>query len=595
MPSVVVTRGGQFVREVPMNLRIIGIGRDTANDICLPDGSNQVSRFHAVLLAADEPQTRWFIRDLSSPAGVRVNGAPVYQRVLADGDVVEIAEFQLRISLAAEGSGAPRIRIVSQKRSGTGVEATIFRSAPDSGGSGDRSELLRQLGIRAARAADPAEILAEFMPAIVSVMSAHRGFGGMFGAGGYTEAGVAGLAAGEQIEISTEDFLDRLQAGEAVEEQSTLLVPVRGATRPCGFICVERMFGAAAFTSTDVRFLDTLGRAVGTASSKAEPTADAGLPWPGGFIGKSRAFKQLLREVVHVAASGAHVLVQGESGAGKELVAQHLHLGSVKRNGPFLARNCAAITESLAESEIFGYAPRAGIAGADPAGSPGWFEMANRGVLFLDEIHALTLPLQDKLLRVFEERQVWRVQARAAVPVDVMVIGATDQSIEDAVERGAFRKALYHRFVHRLQVPPLRDRPEDIRLLVHYFLDKATAERGTRARSVSYEAMVRLMGYSWPGNVRELQNCIVSSVLSAGEVLFSWQLALPASVQAAATPAAAPVIKTMADVEREKIIEALTATQGNITRAAKALGYGSRTTILNKMDEYGIPRQFGDV
>jgi transcriptional regulator with PAS, ATPase and Fis domain len=435
-------------------------------------------------------------------------------------------------------------------------------------------------------------------------MSAQRGFGGMFSPGGYTEAGSTGLTPGDQIEISTADFLHRLAAGQPVLEQATLMVPVYGGARPAGFICIERLFPATPFSEPDVRFLESVGRAAGSTSASAEPTVDAGLPWPSVFIGKSRAFKQLLSEIGYIGASGANVLIEGESGAGKELVAQQLHQASAKRHGVFLARNCAAITESLAESEIFGYAPRAGIAGADPAGSPGWFEMAHRGVLFLDEIHALTLPLQDKLLRVLEERKVWRVQARMPVDVDALVIAASDQSLDDAVARGTFRKALYHRFTHRVSVPPLRDRPEDIRLLAHYFLDKSTADRGTRARAVSYEAVTRLMSHSWPGNVRELQNCIMTSVLSAGEVLFSWQLALPAVSQAApaasggmfgsAPVASAPVIKTMADVEREKIIEALTATQGNVTRAARALGYGSRTTILNKMDEYGIPRSFGD-
>jgi DNA-binding NtrC family response regulator len=587
-----------------MNLRIIGIGRDAANEICLADASKYVSRFHAVLLAMDEQQTRWMIRDLSSLAGVQVNGSPVYQRILADGDIVEMAEFQLRIALAAPDAGLPRIRVVSEKRAVGGPEATVFRSFPHATGSGDRNELLQQLGLRATRAAAPAEVLAEFMPAIVSVMSAQRGFAGMFSPSGYAEAGAAGLVPGDQIEISTEDFLDRLMAGEAVQEASTLLVPVHSSGRPAGFICIERVFSGPAFSDADIQFLDSVGRLAGNASSTAEPTADAGIAWPAVFIGKSRVFKQLLRDVGHVAISGANVLIQGESGSGKELVAQQLHQGSIKRNGIFIARNCAAITESLAEAEIFGYAARAGISGADPAGSPGWFEMAHRGVLFLDEIHALTLPLQDKLLRVLEDRQVWRVQARAPVNVDVMVIAATDQSLEDAVERGTLRRALYHRFTHRLVVPPLRERPEDVRLLAHYFLDKSTAERSTRARSISYEAMARLMAYSWPGNVRELQNCVMTSALSAGEVLFSWQLSIPAAQQdqssAAVAPsglaqsAAPPVIKTMADVEREKIIEALTATQGNITRAARALGYGSRTTILNKMDEYGIPRQFGD-
>ncbi|HET8550760.1 MAG TPA: FHA domain-containing protein, partial [Bryobacteraceae bacterium] len=297
MPSVVVKRGSQFLREAPMNLPIIGIGRDTANEICLPDASNQVSRFHAVLLAADEQQTRWFIRDLSSLAGVRVNGTPVYQRVLADGDVVEIGEFQLSIALAGAGTGMPRIRVVAGKPAPAHVETTVFRSPLRAAGSGDRSELLRQLGLRAARAADPGEVLTEFMPAIASVMSAQRGFAGIFAPSGYTEAGVAGLAPGDQIEISTEDFLGRLQAGELVHEPSTLLMPVHTGGRSSGFICVQRSFSAAPFNEEDIRFLDSVARVAGSTSSEAQPTADAGLPWPAVFVGKSRPFRQLLRDV----------------------------------------------------------------------------------------------------------------------------------------------------------------------------------------------------------------------------------------------------------------------------------------------------------
>jgi len=202
-------------------------------------------------------------------------------------------------------------------------------------------------------------------------------------------------------------------------------------------------------------------------------------------------------------------------------------------------------------------------------------------------VHALSPSMQDKLLRVLEDREVWRLGARASVKVDVMVIAATDKDLEEAVDSGQFRRALYHRFTRRLQVPSLRERKDDIRLLAHYFIDKFAVERFAKTRIISQRVLEELMNYNWPGNVREVQNSIGSCLSQAGEILFSWDL--PSGIRSskpvsapAARQDAEPEILSMEVVEREKITEALRSTRGNITRAAQLLGYKSRQTMLTR-------------
>ncbi len=611
MSYLVITQGGELIREVSLSGQVVGIGRDTRNEVCLPSETNDMSRFHAVLVATDESANQYFVRDLSSVRGVWVNGMPVYQRLLEDQDTIEIAGYNLLYQRARGAAGGSRIRIVAQRRHTDGNATTQFAlPIPASFGGAQREEFLQAVITRAASAPDLRTFLSRLMPALVRVAGAERGFAGIFRGGGFEDTGLVALGADDQIEISTPDFIERLQSGQTVRDTATLLVPIREQKKSVGFLCLDRAGTSVPFDDDDERFLILVGRLMCSVEGRTKSQeAERALSWPRMLVGKSRAMQTLLREIDEASASGMHVLIQGDSGSGKELVAEWLHKRSAKRNGFFMARSCATITESLADSQVFGYAARAGISGADPGGMPGWFETANGGVLFLDEIQALTPGLQERFLRVLEERQVWRVQGRAPIRIDVLVIAATDQNLEIAVERGSFSKALYHRFGRRIYVPPLRERLDDVRLLAHYFLDKSAAERGTATRMISQRALTRLSSYQWPGNVRELQNCMMTCATTAGEVLFSWDVpeylgaeAEPEAVKSRPVTRAAAVessggdhpIKTMADVEREKIMEALVAFRGNITKAAQALGYKSRMTILHKMDQYSIPRDFGD-
>src|SRR5258708_24079775 len=237
------------------------------------------------------------------------------------------------------------------------------------------------------------------------------------------------------------------------------------------------------------------------------------------IIGKSPALRRVLDMVRVVAPTDATVLINGETGTGKELIAQAIHRCSDRSNGTFVKVNCAAIPAGLLESELFGH-ERGAYTGA-VARSLGRFERANRGTLFLDEIGDLPLELQPKILRVIQERQFERLGGSATIHTDVRVICATHRNLAAMMEQGQFRPDLFFRLsVFPIELPPLRDRPEDIRLLVHHFAMDYVARMNKRITAISEEFMTALVRHSWPGNVRELQNLIERSViLSTGAVL----------------------------------------------------------------------------
>lgn len=220
----------------------------------------------------------------------------------------------------------------------------------------------------------------------------------------------------------------------------------------------------------------------------------------------------LLERIQLVAPSDANVLIVGETGTGKELVARHVHHLSHRRDAPFIAVNCGALSESLVESELFGH-EKGAFTGALSA-KPGWFEAAQGGTLFLDEIGDLPLPMQVKLLRVLQEREVVRLGARRSIPVDVRVVAATNVHLRDAVVAGRFREDLYYRLnVVQLAVPALRDRPGDILPLAHHFMRTYRERIGHGARDLDEAAQRKLSAYSWPGNIRELENVVHHALL----------------------------------------------------------------------------------
>src|SRR6266852_926178 len=303
------------------------------------------------------------------------------------------------------------------------------------------------------------------------------------------------------------------------------------------------------------------------------------------IVGNSNALRRVLDMVRVVAPTDATVLIKGETGTGKELIAEAIHKSSDRSNGPFVKVNCAAIPAGLLESELFGH-ERGAYTGA-VARSIGRFERANRGTLFLDEIGDLPLELQPKLLRVMQERQFERLGGAATIHTDVRVICATHQNLVEMVDKREFRADLFYRLsVFPIELPPLRERPEDIRLLVHHFAMDYAARMRKLITAISEEFMTALVRHSWPGNVRELQNFIERSViLSTGAVLSG---SLPAVTGTLKLSAAV----TLEQVERSHIVHTLEQTEGVVggrDGAAVRLGL-PRTTLISKMRRLRINR-----
>ena len=310
-----------------------------------------------------------------------------------------------------------------------------------------------------------------------------------------------------------------------------------------------------------------------------------------GMVGNSPAMRQVYALMKQAVEGDIAVLIRGESGTGKELVAKSFHLNSPRRQGPFVAVNCAAIPGTLIESELFGH-ERGSFTGATEQRT-GAFERAHGGTILLDEIGDMPYDLQGKLLRVLQEREIQRVGASAPTPVDIRVVTATNKDLEHAVEAGEFRQDLFYRVAaFPIAVPPLRERREDIPLLTRHFLDKHAARAGKSIEGPSTAALRLLLQYDWPGNVRELENAIERAVLlETGPVLQAANLPprmSPVLSEASGSPSPSGVLP-LAEVERQALTQALEVADNNVTQAARALGI-NRSTLHRKLKKYDLSR-----
>lgn len=311
----------------------------------------------------------------------------------------------------------------------------------------------------------------------------------------------------------------------------------------------------------------------------------------GPVIGRSTAIRRVLEHVGRVAATPrTTALIYGESGVGKELVARAIHEGSARADGPFLAVNCAAISEGLLEAELFGYEPGA-FTGGDPAGRDGLIAAAEGGTLLLDEVGEMDPALQAKLLRVLQERTFRRVGGTVDLAMDLRVIAATNRDLAAMVDEGTFREDLYYRLnVLSIQVPPLRERPEDIAPIAIHFLARFAEELGRDFTGFSEAAMEALQHHTWPGNIRELKNSVERAAILAEQGLIRPEhLTLPrreaAQVEGSHLPLADWNLRNM---EEALIRRALNEFEGNRSQVARELGI-NRTTLYNKLKSYGIP------
>jgi two-component system response regulator GlrR len=331
--------------------------------------------------------------------------------------------------------------------------------------------------------------------------------------------------------------------------------------------------------------LDTIAQALAVEGS-AESSADTGEveAWRAAIVSRSNRMAEVLAEAKLVAASDASVLIRGESGSGKELVAQAIHLASPRAGKPFVAVNCGAIPENLLESELFGHVKGA-FTGA-VANHPGLFQAANGGTLFLDEIGDMAVPLQVKLLRVLQERQVRPVGASHSVPIDVRILSATHRDLDAAIVDGSFRADLYYRLaVVSLALPTLAERREDIPLLAHHFLARLALKYGRKVNGFAPDALKALTTASWPGNVRQLHNVVEQVTALATTPLVPLALVQ----RALRTPSMEVLSYTEARLrfERDYLVNLLKITDGNVADAAR-LADRNRTEFYRLMQKHGL-------
>jgi len=406
-------------------------------------------------------------------------------------------------------------------------------------------------------------------------------------------------------------FLNRTNARGTVnrKEVSYLCVPIKMESTVLGTLSADRVFGSEVSLEEDIRLLQIIASMIAGSVRLRQETQEeyerllsenARLQQelqarfrPANMIGRSKAMQTVFDLIRQVARSEATVLIRGESGVGKELVAQAIHYNSDRAAKPFVRVNCAALPENIIESELFGH-EKGAFTGAVRR-REGRFEMAHRGTIFLDEIGDLTPQTQIRLLRVLQEKEFERVGGEETIKVNVRVIAATNRNLEEAMTTGEFRQDLYYRLnVFPIFVPPLRERRTDILELANFFVEKYGKENNKYVRRVSTPAIDMLVAYHWPGNVRELENCIERAVLLTNDDVVHGHH-LPPTLQtseASNTVMSGTLEETLDRVEREMIIEALKDSRGNKAKAARQLGISERLMGL-RVDRHGIdPKRY---
>ena len=406
-------------------------------------------------------------------------------------------------------------------------------------------------------------------------------------------------------------FLNRTKARDDLKktEISFICVPIKVGNEVIGALSVDRLFDDKTTLDEDVRLLSIIASMIAQAVRLRQEAAEDQKRLleentrlqeqlkdrfrPANIIGRSGAMQAVFDMIAQVAPSETTVLIRGESGVGKELVAHAIHYNSLRSSRPFVRVNCGALPETLIESELFGH-EKGAFTGAT-AQRKGRFELANGGTIFLDEIGDLSPHTQIRMLRVLQEREFERVGGTDTISVNVRIIAATNSDLEEQIEKKLFRKDLYYRLsVFPIHLPSLRERRTDILELANFFVEKYSKASGKRIKRISTPAIDMMTSYHWPGNVRELENCIERAILlSQDDVLHGHHL--PPTLQTAEasnTVMKGALDETLDQVEREMIIEALKTYRGNKTKAAQALGITERVMGL-RVNRHGInPKEY---
>jgi Nif-specific regulatory protein len=580
------------------------IGRETAAALCIPDPS--VSRRHSVIEREGDDLV---IADLDSLNGTFVNDVPVRRRSLEHGDRIRIGDSQFLFLLHDGDVPSKSSEVEFEERkliSGSTVQyrfndATYLMAR-------DLSALMKvSTTINAIRGLPDLqqtllELLFEVVPAkrgAILLGDSHENavepeFTSVFGLDrlkGPDETVKVSRTVARQVFKEGNALLigDRYDtpdpdAPSPVEKQtsSVLCVPLIMMGRTLGVIYLDTNEPEVRFGEDHLQLLSAIASISAVAIENARHfewlesenqrlIADAEIEH--NMVGESKAMRQVYQFIARVAPTDATVLIAGESGTGKELAARAIHQNSKRAGKPFVAVNCAALTESLLESELFGH-EKGAFTGA-LAQRKGRLEIADGGTLFLDEIGDLSLPLQVKLLRVLQEREFERVGGSRTVRIDIRLLTATNRDLEELIAAGSFRQDLFYRLnVLEIEMPSLRKRSEDIPLLANYFAIKYGEKCNRKVLGISPEAQKCLVAYDWPGNVRELENTIERAVvLGTTERILVEDL--PEAILESETPsdpAGSRYHETLTEKKKQLIIEAVNESNGNYTEAAKRLG-----------------------
>lgn len=540
MPELIVSKNNKIFFRVPLSEDGLKIGRSSDNDLTLPD--ENISRNHAEIAFNSGG---YVIKD-TSRGGTRVNSKPVSKTSLADGAEVGIGSWILTFKQSSKQD------LERQEE----IRTCITRISTDS-----QTKILKL---------DPKKEIFIIEHPVLSVSTAS--------------------SPAKKIPIEKEVMLIGSASGCDVVIQDDYVSSKhcqikKGET---GFILKD--LGSTNGTLVQGSRIDesplapSLEFVIGKTklSIQSESSEEKVIPLPEdhfcGLVGKTKSMRLLFSKIQKVAPSDSGVLIQGETGSGKELVARALHELSNKSQRPYIILNCGAISANLIESELFGH-EKGAFTGAH-AKRLGAFEEAQGGTLFLDEVGELPLELQPKLLRVLENQAIRRVGGSTEIPVNVRVIAATHRQLHEQVRKGKFREDLYFRlYVVPLSVPSLRDRLEDIPLLVDYFIRQACPDT---PKSISPEALEKLASYDWPGNVRELKNVVLRALIFCEEKAIE-----PDNIEIINELSQDRERINLTTIEKEKIIEALKETDGNKTKAANILGI-AKSTLFKKLKEYGI-------
>lgn len=412
-------------------------------------------------------------------------------------------------------------------------------------------------------------------------------------------------------------FLNRTRSRDLCKETiSFISVPIKQEDKVFGALSVDRLFADAVTLEEDERLLTVIASMIARAAKARQKVMDESRAVieenmrlhnalssplrPQGFVGSSESMCRIYEQIAQVAPSTTTVLLYGESGTGKELAARSIHSASGRSSGPFISLNCAALPESLIESELFGH-EKGAFTGASGV-RKGRFEMADGGTLFLDEVGELSLITQAKLLRVLQERRFERLGGMESIDVDVRIITATNRSLKDMVEEGTFRRDLFYRLnVFPIHMPPLRERRSDIQPLAVWFAEKFAGRNGRKNIRVSLAVMDMLQRYRWPGNIRELENVMERAVLLMGPEGIILPQHLPPELHSAHCPfgttgthgaseaftGTGTLQERLDELERACIVDALARCDGHMGHAAQMLGLTERVMAL-RMKKHGI-------